>query len=654
MFSIEVKTHGLLDVAVPPNIKIDVASLSNNMIGGPEQATITATAPRDGLYPLLNWLNYQIKIFGAGQLWTGFVDEVSLALGGVEVGLSLENMYNRVRVAYTYDSPSGEQTRGNTDWAEDSGSIARYGVRELQHSVSDQSLTQAEALRDQLLAKFKNPQKKIRITGSGTAAQATINCRGYNTKLGWEYYENLVGIEEYNEGGSSEILVGWALTSNQIAFDSISNKIHDYQARLELLQNGDRLAVTGSTSNNATYQVTAETEDDAQRTYTASTISLDPTDDILDSANGLEDNLTSKQLINLSGTSGHDGWYVIKSIQEPDHITVNPATLTAEAAGSSITITHGNSVEVDTTPVLEFPSSTATLTSEGYKVAQSFQITTGWDADKISIRVYKVGSPSDNLTVTVHSDNSGVPGSILGTATILNADIPTAMNWAEASFVSRFALSAATTYWIQVARSGSASESNAFRVEINDSEDREGYASGIVKAWNGSSWATRDADMPFRLLSAVETTEQIEAMLTASSHVSTADIQLASGIYTNQYREGDRTILDEINELLAVGGSSGETMISTLNENGVYSVLEKPASSTVQWAIANDGTLRNMADVALAEGRLIAGQWLELLDLPGYPSLSPFFVERCEYSNGAYSIDPEGVKSPFDFDVEQG
>lgn len=161
--------------------------------GGPEMATITATGSESDLWGVLGWLGSAIEITdGAHPTWWGYLDTVTINLPGLSVGLSLQNMYNVVRVTYSYvpDGVATVGTRKDTATVTDADSVAQYGTRALYASIDGASDAQAEQTRDTLLALYRHPVADIRTGGTGEAVTVTLECRGWWDTLGWLYYAN--------------------------------------------------------------------------------------------------------------------------------------------------------------------------------------------------------------------------------------------------------------------------------------------------------------------------------------------------------------------------------------------------------------------------------------------------------------------------------
>jgi hypothetical protein len=190
----------------PPDVQFEINQYSWAALGGPEQASLTAYGPAMALWELLEWLRAPVEIIDErGQAaWWGYVAEVTVRVGAVEVGLSLETMSNAVAVAYSLAAAgsSGAGVRATTGWGEDSRSSGVYGRREMLGSLSAATDAQAAAYRDALLGRAKYPTPTVKVTPGQDSLSATLRCRGWWDTLGWRYYTNLAGIEAYETGGA--------------------------------------------------------------------------------------------------------------------------------------------------------------------------------------------------------------------------------------------------------------------------------------------------------------------------------------------------------------------------------------------------------------------------------------------------------------------
>jgi hypothetical protein len=191
--------------AVDPNhLKFAVNSYSFEAIGGCKEASITVYGGELGLEDTINWLRRPVTIYdGRGTaVWWGYVHGVQMRKDALEITPSLDSMYNRVAVTYSFVE-TGSQTVGmrkTTSWADDLNSQAEFGVKEFYSSAGGLSDAAAERRRAVVLAgqawpfgglsQFGSPRGAVRYSGAKKSASATLICKGWWKTLEWKYYAN--------------------------------------------------------------------------------------------------------------------------------------------------------------------------------------------------------------------------------------------------------------------------------------------------------------------------------------------------------------------------------------------------------------------------------------------------------------------------------
>lgn len=623
--------------------------------GGPNQATLRVSGPIHALWSALGWLSYRPTIFNRSgvAVWWGTVNEVLVSNGNVQIGLSLDDMYNSVRVAYTERAADGSYKRETTAAATDTESITRYGTKELLLTLSDVNSATAEQRRDTVLEAASKPVSTVRME-IGAPVEATLTCVGYMSMLNREYFEQTEGLVEYTAGSAPQAM-GAGGTASTIGFDQ--NRRIVYNVGTGLFTGGE-FEVSGSTSNNGTWTV-AETKEQKETTLTASTISFSGTDDIYDSANSM-DNFMVEDIIQVEGSTSNDGIYVIQSYTDDGEMEIDPAELTIEAAGSSITLRRASYVRTEEDIVDEAAGSSITVTGHGEKVAQSFQLATSgdsWTVNAIAVKLAKAGSPSDNVRVGLHSDSGGSPGTELDFGTVAGSSLSYEVDWVEVTLNNTDTISYGTTYWIVISRSGSNDFDDYY---VTSADEDLGYTSGQMKVYDGSAWQTRgtDADMPFRVLGAEETTDQIATIAQTASILDGVDIVDESGIDSNQYREGDTSALDEVTDLLDMGASNDARLAAIVT---VDRTLRVSAASSWSFDITaylhDDGKLYTNEGMPWEHGRLPVGEYVHLQDVPSlvgeFVGVTPFYVQRAEYDveTGVTMLEPLGSSSPWEIGI---
>ncbi len=191
MFTVILRDRDFTDKSLP-GIYLVPESYSMHAIGGPEQARIAVHGPIAALWEAIEWLRCPVEILNDRyeSAWWGYVAEIEIEVGAVQVGVSLENMANKVAVAYGAIAPGSAAagTRATTDWAQDAESVAEYGVKELLVTDSRGYTDTAAALRDRILAENRYPVPTIRTGQSGGEPSARLTCYGWWRTLDWRYY----------------------------------------------------------------------------------------------------------------------------------------------------------------------------------------------------------------------------------------------------------------------------------------------------------------------------------------------------------------------------------------------------------------------------------------------------------------------------------
>jgi len=663
-FSVDLYSKTLLYVDPPAGVTLEPLWYDATDQGGPDQAQIRASGDIDALWQTLLWLGYRVTIRNrdGDPVWWGIIEEATVSSGNVQVGLSLSDMANSVTVAYTQIAADGSSERKTTTAATDSISIARYGTKELLLTLSDTSADAAESKRDTALDTLSKPVPTVSME-FGQPVEATLRCTGYINTLGWTYYSRADGWEEYDEGGTVQVM-GAGATRTTIGFNADNKFVYNTNSALVA---GSKFVVSGSTSNDGTYTV-ANLIEQEDETYTASTIEFAETgmtndDDIYDSASGLGV-FMEDDVIQIGGSTSNDGIYTVVN-DGAAQIEIAENVLTYEAAGSSITIKRRSYVTTVESIVEEDAGASVTITAWGVYVAQQFtqEINANWTVDRIAIRICKVGDPTDNVTVGLWSDSgTDYPSASLDSGTVAADDIPTVMNWVEFQLNNTDTISYGTKYWIVVSRSGSNSLTNYYTVDV---DEEAGYTLGTLKLWDGSGWQDRwtDADMAFRVLGAEETTTQIDTIASSRGEIDDVEILDASGVYSNQYREGDATALDEVAALLEVGTSANKRLIATVNHsrNLLVSAQTTKPTAVPELLLQADGALRDAYGMPYAHGKLPVGKWVTLADVPtvigNMADVSPFYVSRAQFDveGGRWTLEPQGRPSPWDIgEIGQG
>ncbi len=81
----------------------------------------------------LHWLRYGVTIHNSEgtPVWWGYVEGVEIVAGALWDRVSLQSMWNRVAVTYSYRDAGSGWGRATTAYGQDSDSVSRFGTKEL-------------------------------------------------------------------------------------------------------------------------------------------------------------------------------------------------------------------------------------------------------------------------------------------------------------------------------------------------------------------------------------------------------------------------------------------------------------------------------------------------------------------------------------------
>ncbi|MBI1296660.1 hypothetical protein GC175_17025 [bacterium] len=153
-------------------------------------AQVEVIGGKDVLWEILSWLRCPLIIYNSKQMpvWWGYVSEASVINDQIEHRVSIDEMVNRIAVAYSYVAPGSQDvgTRKTTAWVQDDTSVSAYGAKELLLSISGASDEQAENIRDETLTQKRYPQVVSSATNRPNGG--TLLARGWWSTLDWRYY----------------------------------------------------------------------------------------------------------------------------------------------------------------------------------------------------------------------------------------------------------------------------------------------------------------------------------------------------------------------------------------------------------------------------------------------------------------------------------
>lgn len=285
--------------------------------------------------------------------------------------------------------------------------------------------------------------------------------------------------------------------------------------------------------------------------------------------------------------------------------------------------------------------------SSACKMRQGFYNFSGsaWNMSSVHVQVQAVSTPDDSLKVTVYEDSgTGCPGATIATGCINSGSLSSCgTEWTEIVLNASAVFDTGQQHWLEFQRTTACPSGSSHYVFSVD--EAFWYTTGGIFSVKPASavaaaWRHRmpRAALIYRVTGTQETSEQIrEVVATAGQFINAIDIAVSSSISTNQYRNGDKTALAELKELLESGTLNGRRMLAYVDPSRRLKVYEEPPYiSGCSYNIKSDLTLYTPGWSLIEKSECVVGQWLSLTDIFGYTPkrttrFSEFFIEEAEY-----------------------
>lgn len=177
----------------PAQLNYQVERYSHAAIGGPKLAQINVTGDELAIWEIIDYLRSPVSIHSdlGDCVWWGYVAEVAVTIGALEISVTIDSMRNRVATAYQDEAT---KARATTSWVSDSDSVTEYGTREMLYAISETDLAAAEGARNAILSQLRYPIPGISVKGQTAGENVPVSgvllCRGWWDTLDWKYYSN--------------------------------------------------------------------------------------------------------------------------------------------------------------------------------------------------------------------------------------------------------------------------------------------------------------------------------------------------------------------------------------------------------------------------------------------------------------------------------
>jgi len=182
-------------------------TLSWSAFGGPDRAELRMDGSVSVLLQLAGLLRCPVYIhdLATTPVWWGYVDQITIYFEGSKFTITLDKLFNKVKVTYSFISPDNRLAdQLETSYAESAASQLEYGIREIVLHRLNLDDDFAEEFRDTFLSLHQWPSSVLSSLEKPGHCYAEVSCSGWFSTLAWQSYENLDGFyANYGPGPGS-------------------------------------------------------------------------------------------------------------------------------------------------------------------------------------------------------------------------------------------------------------------------------------------------------------------------------------------------------------------------------------------------------------------------------------------------------------------
>jgi len=204
-----------------PGLVWQVQSLSWFLPGGAAEARLEAVLPVGVSADWLARLGSVLVITtpAGDALWGGTIETIHVYQESGCRRLSMADVVNRVKVRYQRTGFSGPEGMPwlETEWMENTRSLARFGKRELLLDLGQSSAPQAAAAGENILRKRAFPSDLPLLNENSQPPRLVLTCKGWWSGLEWQMDEEPTGRICHLVGGKSHLVLGSETTNSKLA-----------------------------------------------------------------------------------------------------------------------------------------------------------------------------------------------------------------------------------------------------------------------------------------------------------------------------------------------------------------------------------------------------------------------------------------------------
>ena len=282
----------------------------------------------------------------------------------------------------------------------------------------------------------------------------------------------------------------------------------------------------------------------------------------------------------------------------------------------------------------------ASLTQKS--LAQSCAFPDALKLASMSVRIRKIGQPTDQVRFQIQSDAFGKPsGVIRAEATLAASAIPTdSYAWMTVWFAEPCAVLAGEQLWLVVSRDGAASSTAYFSLGLDESL---GFPAGKLLLFNASQsqWVARtpDADLLFKVTALSDSVDLMAQIKEKSACFSGFSYEAGAGLVLPYVSSTGMDCYAAFMDLLNLGTPGLVRLLAEVNSNRRLRVYPQPGGKEPCYQLGQDGRIKDKVGKDLESPWQAVGNWLTS------ETGTPCFLNnlRMEPSHESYQIHTTNI-----------
>jgi len=246
-------------------------------------------------------------------------------------------------------------------------------------------------------------------------------------------------------------------------------------------------------------------------------------------------------------------------------------------------------------------------------LAQSFTLSNAVKLAAVSVRVRKVGTPTDKLRFQIQTDLLDAPsGSVKAEAVLSPGDFLTeSYGWVSAWFAEPIAFAGGERLWLVVSRDGAVNTQSYYSVGLDENLDYVGGKLLILDS-SLSKWTARvpDADLLFKLTALSDSAALLAETVRISEIAKEFTYEAGSGLSLPYVSATAQDCYQAFHELLKLGTPDLGNLLAEVTPRRSLRVYPQPVPSTPLFWLGQDGKLRDKTGKVLEPVWQAVGSWI--------------------------------------------